>query len=90
MVVTFSFEKIKADQARHSGAQQISAGELPDRAGTGNTATGTLTYCQAELRIDSLLTAIGLANSQLAGIREIEQTRQEKNNAFTDHEVLRL
>lgn len=29
MVVTFSFERIKADQARHSGAQQISADQLP-------------------------------------------------------------
>ncbi|MCF6672333.1 hypothetical protein [Raoultella ornithinolytica] len=51
---------------------------LTDSSGTGTVATGTLTYCQAVLWIDPLLTAIDQANSQLDSIRKIEQTRQEK------------
>ncbi|MBM7346071.1 hypothetical protein [Pantoea coffeiphila] len=53
---------------------------IADSSGTDATATGTLTYCQVVLWIDPLLTAIDQANSQLAGIREIEQTRQEKHD----------
>ncbi|POE39932.1 hypothetical protein [Pectobacterium odoriferum] len=37
-----------------------------------------LTYAQAVYWIDPLLTAIDQANSQLSGIRQIEETRQEK------------
>ncbi|WP_455821179.1 hypothetical protein [Pseudomonas cerasi] len=48
---------------------------ITDSANSRSAATGTLTYCQAVLWIDPLLTAIDQANSQLAGIRDIEQTR---------------
>lgn len=51
---------------------------IADSAGTGPTASGTLTYCQAVLWIDPLLTAIDKANIQLKGIRDIERTRQER------------
>lgn len=51
---------------------------IADRSGTRTTTTGPLTYCQAVLWIDPLLTAINKANSQLAGIRNIEQSRQGK------------
>ncbi|WP_133623013.1 hypothetical protein [Erwinia sp. LJJL01] len=54
-----------------------------DSARFGPAATGTLTYCQAVLWIDPLLVAIDQANSQLAGIREIEQTRKERSNGTT-------
>lgn len=53
---------------------------IADSAGTDTASSGTLTYCQAVLWIDPLLTAIDQANSQLAGIRDIEQTRQEKHD----------
>ncbi|MBK0031724.1 hypothetical protein IBT47_05440 [Erwinia sp. S43] len=49
---------------------------IADSAGTDAAATGTLTYCQAVLWIDPLLTAIDQANSQLDGIRKIERTRE--------------
>lgn len=51
---------------------------ITDRADTGPTATGTLTYCQAVLWIDLLLSAIDKANSQFEGIRQIEASRQTK------------
>jgi len=51
---------------------------IVDSAGTDTAATGTLTYCQAVLWIDPLLTAIDKANIQLKGIRDIERTRQER------------
>lgn len=51
---------------------------VTDSANSRSAATGTLTYCQAVLWIDPLLTAIDQANSQLAGIRDIEQTRQQE------------
>lgn len=51
---------------------------ITDSANSRSAASGTLTYCQAVLWIDPLLAAIDQANSQLAGIRDIEQTRQEK------------
>lgn len=51
----------------------------PDTADTGTTTTVCrLTYAQAVYWIDPLLTVIDQANSQLAGIREIEESR--KNN----------
>lgn len=48
---------------------------IADSSRSGTAAPGTLTYCQAVLWIDPLLTAIDQANSQLAGIREVEKTR---------------
>lgn len=51
---------------------------LVDSPGSGAASIGILTYCQAVLWIDPLLTAIDQANSQLAGIRDVEQTRQGK------------
>lgn len=47
-----------------------------DSADRGATPTSTLTYCQAVLWIQPLLAAIETANNQLAGIRDIEQLRQ--------------
>ena len=46
-----------------------------DAAGDSAAAAGALTYCQAVLWINPLLAAIEKANNQLAGIREIEDTR---------------
>lgn len=46
------------------------------KADSGATPTSTLTYCQAVLWIQPLLAAIEIANNQLAGIRDIEQLRQ--------------
>ncbi|KMV71907.1 hypothetical protein WB66_05235 [bacteria symbiont BFo1 of Frankliniella occidentalis] len=48
---------------------------IADNSGTRTAAAGTLTYCQAVLWIDPLLSAIDQANSQLAGIRDIEKVR---------------
>lgn len=48
----------------------------PDSASVTSTSSGTLTYCQAVLWIDPLLTAIDQANNQLAAIRQIEKDRQ--------------
>lgn len=53
---------------------------IADSSGTRTTPASTLNYCQAVLWIDPLLTAIDQANSQLAGIRDIEQTRKEKHD----------
>lgn len=47
-----------------------------DAAGDSATAASSMTYCQAVLWINPLLSAIEKANNQLAGIREIEQDRQ--------------
>lgn len=47
-----------------------------DSARSGTAPAGTLTYCQAVLWIDPLLVAIDQANSQLAGIRQIERSRK--------------
>ena len=41
------------------------------------TATGALTYCQAVLWIDPLLTTIEAANGKLVAIRQIELERQK-------------
>lgn len=58
-----------------SGAMHADTSQ-PDGSGTGAAATVTLTYCQAVLWIDPLLTAIDQANNQLAAIRQIEKDRQ--------------
>lgn len=47
-----------------------------DAAGDSTAAASSITYCQAVLWINPLLSAIEKANNQLAGIREIEQDRQ--------------
>ncbi len=47
-----------------------------DSASYDAATSGPLTYCQAVLWIDPLLMTIDKANSQLAGIREIESSRQ--------------
>lgn len=49
-----------------------------NQSGTDATATGTLTYCQAVLWIDPLLTTIEEANGKLAAIRQIELERQNE------------
>ncbi|MEI7124881.1 hypothetical protein [Pectobacterium versatile] len=47
-----------------------------DSTGAGSAASGCrLTYAQAVYWIDPQLTVIDQANSQLAGIREIEESR---------------
>ena len=46
-----------------------------DAASDSAASTGTLTYCQAVLWINPLLSAIEKANNQLAGIREVERIR---------------
>ncbi len=51
-----------------------------DKPSTGTITAGELTYCQAVLWITPLLAAIEKANNQLAGIRQIEQKRQETND----------
>lgn len=43
---------------------------------TTTTTTSALTYCQAVLWVKPLLAAIEKANNQLAGIREIEMSRE--------------
>ncbi|MFP1897221.1 hypothetical protein ACLEDI_00775 [Lonsdalea quercina] len=60
-----------------SGAMHTDAGGN-DKAGSGTTTAGGLTYCQAVLWINPLLAAIEQANNQLAGIRQIEAIRSEK------------
>lgn len=49
-----------------------------DAAGDSAAAPSSITYCQAVLWINPLLAAIEKANNQLAGIREIDNTRAEK------------
>jgi len=51
---------------------------IADSSSSRTASASALNYCQAVLWIDPLLTAIDQANSQLAGIRNIEQTRQGK------------
>lgn len=50
---------------------------IADSSGSRTTPTGTLTYCQAVLWIDPLLTAIDKANSQLSSIHKIEGFRHQ-------------
>ncbi|EPA9109299.1 TPA: hypothetical protein ACGQUH_000861 [Serratia liquefaciens] len=49
---------------------------VADATGTGATASGTLTYCQAVLWIDPLLAALDKANNQLLAIRRLEEERK--------------
>ncbi len=46
-----------------------------DTVSGSTAAAGSITYCQAVLWINPLLATIEKANNQLAGIREIENTR---------------
>lgn len=48
---------------------------LADEANAGTTAPGTLTYCQAVMWIDQLLTVIDIGNGQFTDIREADKTR---------------
>jgi hypothetical protein len=48
-----------------------------NRTSVGTITTSTLTYCQAVLWIDSLLSALDKANGQIEAIREIEATRNK-------------
>ncbi|CAI0726579.1 hypothetical protein [Serratia grimesii] len=48
-----------------------------DSTGTGTTASGTLTYCQAVLWIDPLLAALDKANNQLLEIRRLDGERRK-------------
>ncbi|HHR6017259.1 TPA: hypothetical protein ACS7Z7_000887 [Providencia alcalifaciens] len=48
-----------------------------NRTSTGTITAGTLTYCQAVLWINPLLSALNKANGQLDAIREIERLRSE-------------
>lgn len=50
-----------------------------NRTSTSTITTSTLTYCQAVLWIDSLLSALDKANAQIEAIREIEQQRDAPN-----------
>ncbi|MBQ0367865.1 hypothetical protein [Providencia rettgeri] len=46
-----------------------------NRASASTTATSTLTYCQAMLWIDPLLSALDKANGQLKAIRKTDDER---------------
>lgn len=48
-----------------------------DRASTSAITTSALTYCQAVLWIDSLLSALDKANEQLRAIRQIDGERND-------------
>lgn len=48
-----------------------------DTTGTGATASGTLTYCQAVLWIDPLLASLDKANNQLLAIRQLNEERKQ-------------
>lgn len=50
----------------------------PDNAGASTFASGTLTYQQAVLWLDPLLSTIDEANGKLLGIREAEASRAER------------
>lgn len=49
-----------------------------NRASISTTATSTLTYCQAVLWIDPLLSALDKANGQLKAIRKIDDERADQ------------
>lgn len=49
---------------------------VADATGTGATASGTLTYCQAVLWIDPLLAALDKSNNQLLAIRSLDAERK--------------
>lgn len=59
-----------------TSAMHAAAGRT-DESGTPALPTSSLTYCQAVLWIDPLLSVIEVANTQLAGIREAERMRTE-------------
>ncbi|KEA54655.1 hypothetical protein DT73_00385 [Mangrovibacter sp. MFB070] len=59
-----------------SGAVSATS-NVTDSTGSGTTTTSELTYCQAVLWINPLLTALEQANNQLSAIRLAEQKRQE-------------
>ncbi|WP_201282898.1 hypothetical protein [Serratia rhizosphaerae] len=50
----------------------------PDGSSLGAITPGPLTYCQAVLWIDPLLSAIDKANNQLRSIRQLDDARQVK------------
>lgn len=62
-----------ADRLR-SGAVSGTVADA-DRAGTGSATARSLTYCQAVLWIDPLLSSLDKANDQLAGIRAEDAQR---------------
>ena len=55
--------------AMHTDTGSVDAAD--DRA----AATGSITYCQAVLWIEPLLSVVEKGNNQLAGVREIEKNR---------------
>lgn len=59
-----------------SGAMHGDTGNANSASAGPVTANSTLTYCQAVLWIDPLLTAIDQANDQLARIRQFEKERR--------------
>lgn len=60
-----------------AGAVSANSGDA-DATGAGATASGPLTYCQAVLWIDPLLSAIDKANNQLRSIRQLDDSYNEK------------
>ena len=62
-----------ANRLRASAMRADASGT--NATGTGTTTASQLTYCQAVLWINPLLAAIEQANTQLAGIRQIESSR---------------
>lgn len=50
-----------------------------DATGTGSTASGPLTYCQAVLWIDPLLAALDKANNQLLAVRKLDGEHSSQN-----------
>ncbi|MEG4694024.1 hypothetical protein UXO74_06985 [Enterobacter cloacae] len=53
----------------------------PDAADDRSTASSSMTYCQAVLWIKPLLAVIEKGNNNFAGIRDIEQQRQQPSGA---------
>ncbi|MBI6192214.1 hypothetical protein [Providencia rettgeri] len=51
-----------------------------NRTSASTTSTSTLTYCQAVLWINPLLSALDKANGQLKAIRELEAERKQTFN----------
>lgn len=58
-----------------AGAVSIDTGS-PDGSSSGAITPGPLTYCQAVLWIDPLLSAIDKANNQLRSIRKLDAERR--------------
>ncbi len=55
----------------------------PDSADGGTAAASGLTYCQAVLWIEPLLSTIEQGNNNFEGIRDIEQQRQKSDEGST-------